>query len=493
MLRDVFAMESELGESSGAMELFCELQSESFDETQANTFRNNPSVMDEDMLKQIPETLERMRQVMAKTKGLCESRRATLDELEASIVELCEDLGADRNAYRNASVFQHPPLSLRIIEAVGAMQTQARALRERRGAIIHELANSLRKVWDQLQIPANYRDSFAVQHKGRSMEVIKACQAELEKAESLKAYRIRELILQLRDRIRAAWDALSATHMERKMFEDRYNYDTDATFTDEALTAHKILAKTLEEKVLILEPIIAKIKEHSALLEEKATYDELTKNGDRLRDRKYNMKHEESLRKRVSKLPHLSDVLISELAKWKAQNNSQPFIYAGIDYLQELLAERSRADEEKAQRQLRRGISATPSSKQPHSSTTTSSSSITSTQSSTLPAMTPSRKPKTSQSSSSLSTASSSALPALTPSRNPKPSSQASTSAEASSVPPVTPARNSSSRSTPPIAAAATEEQHVSSRSRANTTDGTKGAPSSTSSRAPENQEPVNC
>lgn len=274
------------------------------------------------------------------------------------------------------------------------------------------------------------------------------------------------------------------------MFEDRYNYEADATFTDEALAAHKILANTLQQMVLLSEPIIAKIKEYNALVEEKAAYDELTKNGDRLRDRKYSMTHEENLRKRVSRLPLLSDALISELTKWKAQNNAQPFIYNGIDYLQYLLAERTRAEEEKAQRQLRRGISATPSSKQQPAI-------------STLPTMTPSRKTKTSQSSSLLTASSSSSngLPASTPSRKNKPT-QSTSSLQATSsnaLLPVTPARNSNrstQNATTPAQHApahapppAITEESASSRSRANTTDGMKVASSLCVS---ENQEQIN-
>lgn len=353
-------MEADLGESTGTLELFCELQSESFDETQANTFRNDPTALDEDTLKCIPQTLERMREKMAKVKLLCSERQSILDAVDESIEALCINIGENKNTYRNSSLLQHPTLSLKRIEAVKVIENQLIALRERRGAILHELANKLRVVWGQLEISVEYREEFCAKNEGRSMDVIRACEEELKRVEVLKQERIHELILLLRDRIRKAWDELSVPTMERKLFEDRYDYVAEATFSDETLDAHKVLANSLEEMVRLSEPLRAKIKEHAALLEEKVKYDELTKNGDRLRDRKYNMREEEKLRKRVARLPSISDTLIVELSRWKATNRNQPLICNGMDYLEFLLDERAKAEEEKAQekaqRQERRGL-----------------------------------------------------------------------------------------------------------------------------------------
>jgi hypothetical protein len=399
-------MEADLGESIGALELFSELQSESFDETQANTFRNDPTSIDEDTLKRIPETLEQMREKMVSVKALCESRQVSIDNLDASISALCLDVGENKNAYRNSSLLQHPQLSMKKIDAIKMFETQLVALRERRGVTLHDLANKLRTVWDQLDIPIAYRETFCKKNEGRSMEVIRACEDELKRVEILKQARIHELILLLRDRIHRAWDELSVPLIERKFFEDRYDYVAESTFSDETLEAHKVLANNLESMVLLAEPLIAKIKEHMSLLEEKAKYDELTKNGDRLRDRKYNMSKEEKLRKRVDRLPDVTDVLIIELTKWKVTNRNQPLIYSGQDYLQYLLDEKARVEEEKAQRleEKRRGLTSAPSSAKfskispnlnASSSNSTASSSTKST-AAALPAMTPSRLRSTS-------------------------------------------------------------------------------------------------
>lgn len=329
-------MEADLGESTGALELFCEFQSESFDETQANTFRNDPSALDEDTLKSIPETLESMREKLVDVKALCESRQSNLDDLDDSIAALCHDVGENKEAYRNSSLLQHPPWSLKRIEAVRMIETQLIALRERRGVILHNLANRLRIVWGQLEIEAPYREQFIAKNNGRSMEVIRACEDELARVEVLKQARIHQLILDLHRRICDAWDVLSVPGFERKLFEDRYDYIAEATFSDETLDAHKVMASSLEEMVTASEPIRAKIKEHRQLSEDKLRYDELTRNGDRLRDRKYNMLGEEKLRKRVARLPALTDALYVELARWRNLYHNQPLYFEGIDYMQEL-------------------------------------------------------------------------------------------------------------------------------------------------------------
>lgn len=343
-----------MGESTGSLELFCELQTESFDETQANTFRNDPTALDEDTLKAIPETLERMREKLVDVKAVVESRQQQLDVLDASIDALCQDVGEAKDAYRNSSLSQHPPWSLRRIEAVKMIENQLIALRERRGVVLHDLANKIRVVWGQLEVDKEHRENFIAKNNGRSMEVIRACEEELARVQVLKQARIHELILKLRDRIRAAWKGLSTPDFEQKLFEDRYDYVAEATFSDETLDAHKVMANSLEEMVQASEPIRIKIKEHQQLMEDKLTYDELTRDGARLRDRKYNMMAEEKLRKRVARLPSLSEALYVELMRWKNHYHNQPLRFEGRDYLQVV---RDMVDEEKLNRVVTRPTS----------------------------------------------------------------------------------------------------------------------------------------
>lgn len=417
-------MEADLGQSTGAVERFSEIQSLSFDETQANTFRNDPSSLDLDTLVEIPRTVEEVRQLMAEAKSLCETRQEVLNQLDLAIETLCTDVGENRQAYRNASLSQHPILSTKHIDAVKAIETQLISLRDRRGHILHDYANKLRVVWDQLEIPMEERSAFIKRNEGRSMEVIRACEEELRRVTALKTVRVRELVLQLRDRIRIAWDALSVPQIERKLFEDRYDYESETNFSDETLEVHKTLANNLEEMVELSKPLIAKIKEYEALLVEKAAYDKLTQNGDRLRDRKYNMTAEEKLRKKVSKLPRVSELLIAELTKWKSQNRNQPLLFNGMDYLQQLLDDNERAEMENAAKaEAKRRATSKP-----------------------LPTFT------SAASSSNSHATSTNALPTMTPSRP----------------------RSVSSRTTTVAVAPATTGKPVSSRSRTNTADGTK-------------------
>jgi hypothetical protein len=431
VLGHLFSMEADLGESTGALELFSELQSQSYDDTQANTFRNDPSSLDHDTLVEIPQTVEKLRQLMVNARALCETRTRTLIELDESIESLCVDVGENRQAYRNASLSQHPELSLRRIEAVKAIEAQLVALRDRRGHILHDFANKLRVVWDQLGVPTEERSAFIKRNEGRSMEVIRACEEELRRVTALKTVRVRELVLKLRQKIRAAWDTLSVPQIERKLFEDRYDYDSETNFSDETLEVHKTLANNLEELVVLSEPLLDKIKEYEALLEDKEKYDILTQNGDRLRDRKYSMTAELALSRKVAQIPRCNEILIFELTKWKTQNRNQPLLYNGVDFLQRLLDENQRLEMEKG------------SKRRKPSPTLNASSSGASSSSSNFAA----------------ASSSNSAAPSAAPSQN---------------LPSATPGRGRSASSRTNTAAPATTGKPVASRSRTNTADGTK-------------------
>lgn len=378
VLTNLFAMEAELGEETGVVALFSELQNEMFSETQANTFKNDPSRLDADRLVDVLKTVEAMREKMVQQKKLCEERAEKLGALDQKISNLTLELGENKSYYRNAALLQHPPLSLRKIEAYEAIEKELISLRHRREVQIHELANRLRVYWEQLQTPTEHRAEFIRRNEGRSLEVIKACEEEISSLEAQKQTRVKELVMNFIADIRNYWDFLSVSDMERRLFEDKYDY-TQATFSDETLETHKVLAATLRSQVSRAEPVFERIKEHQFLLTENARYEELTKNSDRLRDRKYKLADEEKLRKLVQPLPRLTDALIADLCDWKTQNKNQPLLYKGIDYLSFLLAEKEKAAAIKAEKEeKRRGTSSmslklaapTPS-KQPQASSST--------------------------------------------------------------------------------------------------------------------------
>lgn len=349
MLSSLFSLEAELGEETGVVALFSELQKELFTETQANTFKNDPSRIDAERLLDIPLTLERMRQKLVEVRKLTESRAVSLDSLEQQISALCAELGEHRAHYRNAALLQHPPLSQKKIEAFKNIEKELIALRHRREVQIHDLANRLRLLWDQLQVPAEHRADFVQRNEGRSLEVIKACEEELNHLEGMKQRRVKELVMELIVVIRERWDFLSVSTLERRLFEDKYDYN-QATFSDETLESHRTLAASLTTMCEQAEPVFKKIDEHQVLLSANAKYEELTKNSDRLRDRKYDLLAEEKLRKQILPLPALTEDLITILTNWKSKHNSQPLLFKGSDYLSFLIEEKEKAERIKAER-----------------------------------------------------------------------------------------------------------------------------------------------
>ena len=358
----MFALEDLLGESAGALELYAQLQDGSFTDVQAAHFRQNPEQLDADRVMDIPTTYEKLRAKFVAMEQFVAERTSQIQALESEIKKLCDELGEDVAVVKSSVTVTETmkPLSTDLIKVLQHVEGQLKSLKGRREALIHEQANKLRALWAQLETPSSHTEQFIKQHRGRSVQVIKDCEAEIRRLEAEKLTRVRELVLAFRNKIRTCWEELSVSDLDRKMFESRYDYDQN-TFSDEILEQHRTLHASLERMVVSAQPVISAIKDYQVLVQEKESYVTLTSNKERLLDRRYNMRAEEALRRKAEKLPKAMENLISMLEAWKVSNNNQPLMYQGVDFLATLL-EIKQAEEEAKLAKKRNLSSATSSS-----------------------------------------------------------------------------------------------------------------------------------
>ncbi|PWN50060.1 hypothetical protein IE53DRAFT_113616 [Violaceomyces palustris] len=222
--------------------------------------------------------------------------------------------------------------------------------KERREVLIQDLYDELSELWMKFDVPEEEMDAFVMDHRGSTLDVIEAYNAELEKMKSLKAQHMSLFILKTRERIWTLWDSLFLSEEERRRLFPPYFIDvgdqdsttTSTTPLDELLASHEETIDLLTEQVRVKAPVLKVIGKYKELCLEGKMLDESAADGSRLLGRGNRgdpgrLLREEKMRKRVKvQKPKLEAELLRVIPQWEEEHGI-PFTINGARYLDELV------------------------------------------------------------------------------------------------------------------------------------------------------------
>lgn len=244
------------------------------------------------------------------------------------------------------------------------------AEKQRRELLIQELYDQLSELWAKFDVPEEEMDAFVMDHRGSTMDVIQAYQAELEKMKQLKAQHMSLFITKTRERIATLWDSLFLTDQEREASFPPFFIDVSADAdpnldeplpTDEILASHEQMIDLLTEQVRVKAPVLKVIGRYKELLDEARQLDESASDGSRLLGRSNRgdpgrLLREEKMRKRVKiQKPKIEAELLKVIPAWE-EEHGEPFTINGVRYLDDLMEQVDGA-KENANRKRTRTIS----------------------------------------------------------------------------------------------------------------------------------------
>jgi protein regulator of cytokinesis 1 len=141
-----------------------------------------------------------------------------------------------------SSVGERLGFGSRVIEQLEEKAESLQRKQNEREEQVKEYAKQITALWERLGISQEERDSFFECHQGLGPAVITACAEELNRLLMMKEQRLKDLVLDCRQRIRTLWDSLGFADAQRRRFSQFF--DTD--FTEEVLDLHEN-----EEKLLV--------------------------------------------------------------------------------------------------------------------------------------------------------------------------------------------------------------------------------------------------
>ncbi|KAF6767127.1 Microtubule-associated protein, MAP65/Ase1/PRC1 [Kalmanozyma brasiliensis GHG001] len=292
--------------------------------------------------------------------------------------DLALQLSSSKSASTSAALSHLlEPSELNLARAAAKLQW-LEAEKQRREMLIQELYDELSELWAKFDVPEEEMDAFVMDHRGSTMDVIEAYQAELEKMKQLKAQHMSLFITKTRERIATLWDSLFLTDEERQASFPSFFIDVSADAdpnldeplpTDEILASHEQMIDLLTEQVRVKAPVLKVIGRYRELLDEARQLEESAMDGSRLLGRGNRgdpgrLLREEKMRKRVKiQKPKIEAELLKVIPAWE-EEHGEPFTINGDRYLDELL-EQVEGSKENANRKRSRTVSASQPSAPP--------------------------------------------------------------------------------------------------------------------------------
>ncbi|XP_039629294.1 protein regulator of cytokinesis 1b isoform X1 [Polypterus senegalus] len=245
-------------------------------------------------------------------------------------------------------------LSTDNIAALKQLLNQLEAQKLDNEAVCKSYRNKVLELWDRLQIPQEFRDSFSCQFTDYRKKDIQALKDELERLEDLKMQNIQNVIKTIREEIALYWEKCFISSAQRKAFTAYY----DEVYTEDLLYVH-------DSEILQLKQYYS---DHAELFEGVCKWQENWKvyleleakatDPSRFNNRGGNLLKEEKQRADLLKLlPKLEKKLKAEIDTWEGKN-SQEFQVNGQKFLQfvEEQWEMHRLDKEreKQERQMKK-------------------------------------------------------------------------------------------------------------------------------------------
>lgn len=213
----------------------------------------------------------------------------------------------------------------------GALQAE-KAAREERIMVIGQQITAL---WKRLATPEAEQTAFLERHAGIGDDVIEACEAYLATKKAEFAARLVDLVAQARASISALWDELRLGAQQREeAFADFFT--PPAGFSDDLFAAHEAYIVTASAQLEEARPILRAIEKRTAILGERAEYEALMADPQRLLAKGSSSARlrEEKLERRVKKeLPAVTKKLRAQVLEWEAAHGGAPLTIDGTRYI----------------------------------------------------------------------------------------------------------------------------------------------------------------
>lgn len=299
---------------------------------------------------------------VARVDSIKSERQAQISTLCSEINALWDELGAFSGAAPRDAVDDcvARPLNGKglgwTLSIISTLSTKCQVLQDEKASReerIMVIGQQITALWKRLATPETEQTSFLESHAGIGDDVITACESYLSKKKIEFEERLIDLMAQARATISGQWDELRlGAELREKAFPAFFS--PPSTFSDDLYASHEEFITTLSVQLDEARPILKAIEKRTAILGERAEYEALMADPQRLLAKGSSSARlrEEKLERRVKKeLPAVTKKLRQQVMEWEAAHNNQHLTIDGTRYLE--ILDKEEADETRHREEAR--------------------------------------------------------------------------------------------------------------------------------------------
>ena len=299
---------------------------------------------------------------VARVDSIKSERQAQISTLCSEINALWDELGAFSGAAPRDAVDDcvARPMNGKglgwTLSIISTLSTKCQVLQDEKASReerIMVIGQQITALWKRLATPETEQTSFLESHAGIGDDVITACESYLSKKKIEFEERLIDLMAQARATISGQWDELRlGAELREKAFPAFFS--PPSTFSDDLYASHEEFITTLSVQLDEARPILKAIEKRTAILGERAEYEALMADPQRLLAKGSSSARlrEEKLERRVKKeLPAVTKKLRQQVMEWEAAHNNQHLTIDGTRYLE--ILDKEEADETRHREEAR--------------------------------------------------------------------------------------------------------------------------------------------
>ncbi|GFR74723.1 protein regulator of cytokinesis 1 [Elysia marginata] len=215
---------------------------------------------------------------------------------------------------------------------------------------VEDLWERLRALWNRLEITDIDREAFEEGKKGHGKAVIEALKKEIEACEKLKFENMRKFVDGIRSELKAWWAKCYYSKEQRDQFQGFYEDDC----TEELLARHEEELEKMRKYYNTAKELFQKLSHRDELFKKMIVMEEEAHNVNRYKNRGGKLLQEEKIRKKILKdIPKIEEEIAEAVLQWE-RSTGQEFKLNGLRYPQFIESEWNNFYEHKEQQKQSR-------------------------------------------------------------------------------------------------------------------------------------------
>ncbi|ESO89800.1 hypothetical protein LOTGIDRAFT_53299, partial [Lottia gigantea] len=280
------------------------------------------------------DQIKELEKHVASLKSTKDKRLSDFLTTKKDIIKLMDELEQDpETSFEKDVVLEAEDsfiLSTDNLKKLLSLQQELLSKREEAKQICNDLWQTVKSLWDRLDISLSERNAFCAGKEGYKRKILQCLREEIIRCEQMKLQNIERFVLGIRKELTSWWDTCFYSKEQREHFDMIFHEDE---FTEELLEIHERELAKVKDYYQQNRELLDKVAQRESLFKQFLEAEKNAKDPDRFfKNRGGKLLQMEKDMKKIQKdLPKVEAKVKEAISEWEKENCKQ-FLVGGVKY-----------------------------------------------------------------------------------------------------------------------------------------------------------------